>query len=101
MEAPDALSVLSVASAWQIAIKVSLWTLTLDRPIGVFLPELLADLSVALLPIEIVDVATVSELPFYHRDPFDRLIAAQALGRGLSIVSADATFDACGVSRIW
>jgi PIN domain nuclease of toxin-antitoxin system len=101
MEATDALCVLSVASAWEIAIKVSLGKLTLDRPVGVFLPELLADLSIALLPIEMADVATVSELPFHHRDPFDRLIAAQALRRGLSIVSVDATFDAYGVSRVW
>jgi len=101
MEAADAPCVLSVASAWEIAIKVSLGKLTLDRPVGVFVPELLADLSIALLPIEMADVAIVSELPFHHRDPFDRLIAAQALRRGLSIVSVDATFDAYGVSRVW
>jgi PIN domain nuclease of toxin-antitoxin system len=53
------------------------------------------------LPIEIGDVAEVSALPFHHRDPFDRMLAAQALQRRLSIVSTDASFDAYGVPRIW
>lgn len=101
IEATGGQRLLSVASAWEIAIKVSLGKLTLDRPVGALVPELLADLAIALLAVEIGDVAAVSELPFHHRDPFDRMLAAQALQRGLSIVSADVTFDAYGVPRIW
>ena len=101
IESTEGQRLLSVASAWEIAIKVSLGKLTLAQPVGVLVPELLADLAVTLLAIEIGDVAAVSDLPFYHRDPFDRMLAAQALQRGLSIVSADVAFDAYGVSRVW
>ncbi|MBM4362786.1 MAG: type II toxin-antitoxin system VapC family toxin [Deltaproteobacteria bacterium] len=93
--------ILSVASAWEMAIKASLGKLVLSKPLGELLPVLLADSGIELLPIEVPDVARVAALPFHHRDPFDRLIAAQALERGLTVVSIDAAFDAYGVDRLW
>lgn len=92
---------LSVASAWEMAIKASLGKLTLTKPLGEFLPALLADAGIALLPIEIADVARVAVLSFHHRDPFDRLLVAQALERDLAIVSADSALDSYGVRRVW
>ena len=53
------------------------------------------------LAITLGHVARVAVLPFHHRDPFDRLLAAQALDRDLSIVSADPVFRKYGVRRVW
>lgn len=93
--------ILSVASAWEMAIKASLGKLVLTKPLGELLPVLLADSGIELLPIEVPDLARVAALPFHHRDPFDRLLAAQALERGLTLVSTDVAFDAYGVARMW
>ena len=84
-----------------MAIKASLGKLALAKPLGELLPPLLADSGIELLPIEIGDVARVATLPFHHRDPFDRLLAAQALERGFTIVSIDEAFDQYGVMRLW
>jgi PIN domain nuclease of toxin-antitoxin system len=101
IEAADGVRALSVASAWEMAIKSSLGKLDLAKPLGELLPPLLADAGIELLPIEIADLARVATLPFHHRDPFDRLLAAQALERGFSVVSIDEAFDAYGVARLW
>ncbi len=101
IEAADGVRALSVASAWEMAIKSSLGKLDLAKPLGELLPPLLADAGIELLPIEIPDLARVATLPFHHRDPFDRLLAAQALERGFTIVSVDEAFDAYGVARLW
>lgn len=101
IESAEGLRALSVASAWEMAIKSSLGKLDLAKPLGELLPPLLTDSGIELLPIEIADVARVATLPFHHRDPFDRLLAAQALERGLTIVSIDEAFDAYGVARLW
>jgi PIN domain nuclease of toxin-antitoxin system len=54
-----------------------------------------------MLPIEVRHTAYMISLPFHHKDPFDRLLAAQSLADGLALVSADTAFDAYGVVRIW
>ena len=91
----------SVASCWEIAIKISLKRLAVGDSLERFIPEQLAANEFDLLPIEIDHVSRVSTLPFHHRDPFDRLLAAQALSHGLAIVSADTLFRRYGVKRIW
>jgi len=101
IEAADGVRALSVASAWEMAIKSSLGKLALAKPLGELLPPLLSDAGIELLPIEIADLARVATLPFHHRDPFDRLLAAQALERGFTVVSIDETFDTYGVARLW
>ncbi|HEU5117328.1 MAG TPA: type II toxin-antitoxin system VapC family toxin [Isosphaeraceae bacterium] len=53
------------------------------------------------LPIELRHTAALTTLPYHHRDPFDRLLAATALVEGLALVSADSVFDAYGVTRLW
>ena len=92
---------LSMASCWEIAIKVSSGKLTLPKPIERFIPEQLELNPFFLLPIDLDDLARVATLPFHHRDPFDRLLAAQALGEELTLVSADPIFKKYGVKRIW
>ena len=91
----------SLAGCWEVAIKVSLERLGLDRPVAQFFKEELAANGMVLLPIEFRHVIRVAQLPFHHRDPFDRLLIAQAMEEDLSLVSADRRFDAYGVERIW
>ncbi|MDP9315324.1 MAG: type II toxin-antitoxin system VapC family toxin [Chloroflexota bacterium] len=92
---------LSIASLWEIAIKVSIGKLTLAQPFEQFIPEQLALNDISVLPIQIAHCHHVIRLPFYHRDPFDRMIIAQAQLEGVPIVSLDTTFDAYGVNRLW
>ena len=92
---------LSVASCWEMAIKVSLQKLRLSLPLDRFVSEHLGVNQFALLPIELDQVARLTALPFHHRDPFDRLLAAQALHEGLTIVSADPVFRKYRVKRLW
>ncbi len=91
----------SIASAWEIAIKVSLGKLPVSGRLDQVIPEQLAANGISMLPIEIAHVARVSTLPFQHRDPFDRLLAAQALEEKIAIVSADEVFESYRVKRIW
>ncbi|MEO8902968.1 MAG: type II toxin-antitoxin system VapC family toxin [Polyangiaceae bacterium] len=101
IEAAGGVRALSVASARERAIKASLGKLAIAKPLGELPPPLLADAGIELLPIEIADVARVATLPFHHRDPFDRLLAAEALQREFTIVSIDEAFDQYGVMRLW
>lgn len=91
----------SLASCWEIAIKTSLGKLEISGSVERFIPEQLATNRFRELGIDVRHVARVARLPFYHRDPFDRLLAAQALEESLTIVSADPVFRRYGVKRIW
>jgi PIN domain nuclease of toxin-antitoxin system len=92
---------LSAASVWEVAIKVSLGKLSLDRPLEQYFHEELHGNDVELLPLRIRDAAKLPELPFHHGDPFDRLIVAQALVDDIPVVSVDPQLDAYGIKRIW
>jgi PIN domain nuclease of toxin-antitoxin system len=92
---------LSIASAWEIAIKLSLGKLTLAEPLDVLLPRELKRNGIHVRDIALPHLFRLTAMPFLHRDPFDRLIAAQELTDNLIIVSSDAAFDGYGVSRIW
>ena len=84
-----------------MAIKVSRGRLELPKPIDQFVPEQLRLNGFTLLHVDLDEVARVATLPFHHRDPFDRLLAAQALTQELAIVSADPVFRRYGVKRVW
>ena len=92
---------LSPASHWEIAIKIALGKYALPEPFAEFMARELASNDMTILPIEISHTAQLTTLPFHHRDPFDRLIIAQALTDELTLVSIDSQFDAYGVKRIW
>ena len=94
-------SLLSVASLWEMAIKVSLGKFTLSAPLDALIPQQLGSNGIELLGIQVAHAAAVSTLPFHHRDPFDRLLIAQAIVEGMPVVSADAAFDAYPVKRLW
>lgn len=93
--------VLSVGSLWEIAIKVSLGKLTLSQPYATLIPTQLLQNSVDLLQITVNHAALLAVLPFHHRDPFDRLLIAQALVEQMPIIGTDTVFDSYGVTRLW
>lgn len=92
---------LSVASLWEMAIKLSLGKLILSTPFDVLIPQQLALNGIEQLNITIDHCAAIATLPFHHRDPFDRLIIVQAMVEGMSILGSDAAFDAYPVKRLW
>ena len=94
-------ALLSIASLWEIAIKVSLGKLTLTEPYETLIAEQLALNAINVLPIDFDDLIEVARLPFHHRDPFDRLLVAQAIARGLPIVSRDPVLDDYPIERLW
>jgi PIN domain nuclease of toxin-antitoxin system/antitoxin (DNA-binding transcriptional repressor) of toxin-antitoxin stability system len=97
------LVLISLASYWEIAIKISIGKSQLNRPYEEFIDVALNQYGFQVLPILPAHTARLIGLPFpsNHRDPFDRLLVAQALVEQISMVSADVPLDAYGLSRIW
>lgn len=91
----------SAAVLWEIAIKVSLGKLTLSLPYREWVETGLRQLQAETYPVELAHTDLVSRLPQHHNDPFDRMLAAQALVDDLVVVSVDPALDAYGVSRVW
>ncbi|MGC1954958.1 MAG: type II toxin-antitoxin system VapC family toxin [Gammaproteobacteria bacterium] len=91
----------SLASVWEMAIKLSIGKLKLAEPLENFVIEQLQRNGFRQLGISFQHVIGVASLPFHHRDPFDRLIIAQALAERLPVLTADRTFDAYGIQRLW
>ncbi|MBW4424300.1 MAG: type II toxin-antitoxin system VapC family toxin [Nostoc desertorum CM1-VF14] len=92
---------LSIASLWEIAIKQNLGKLTFNQPFEIFITQQLNLNDFRLLDIKISHVAVVATLPLHHRDPFDRILIAQALVENIPILSADKIFDAYPTRRLW
>jgi len=101
IEDPSETKFVGVASLWEMAIKVSLGKLQLTQPFESLIPRQLELNGFRILPIDTDSVARIVSLPFHHRDPFDRLLAAQCLTQNLTLVSGDVSFDAYGVRRVW
>jgi PIN domain nuclease of toxin-antitoxin system len=92
---------LSVASIWEMGIKLSLGKLELTQPFNKFIPTQLHQNGISQLDINFRHINEVVNLPFHHRDPFDRLIISQAITEGTPIISNDNCFDLYEVERIW
>lgn len=91
----------SPATYWEIAIKISLGKYALPEPYDVFIAREIATNDFRILPIEPKHTAILIMLPFHHRDPFDRLLIAQAMVEAIPILSVDTAFDAYPVTRLW
>jgi PIN domain nuclease of toxin-antitoxin system len=89
----------SAASAWEMAIKVSIKKLKFGEPLADIVNRHCPS-DFDFLPIRLSDVLSVEKLPLHHRDPFDRLLVAQAKNEDLEIISTDKIFDAYGVRRV-
>ncbi len=92
----------SLASIWEIAIKVSVGKLTLLTPLETIKLNMIS-LSILELPITFEDAITYISLPLNsdHRDPFDRMLISQAINRSLIITSADKKLDTYPIQRLW
>jgi len=94
---------MSPASYWEIAIKISIGKWRLNRPYEEFIDVALKQYGFQILPILPTHTALLIKLPFPpgHKDPFDRLLVSQSLVEQIAIVSADPALDAYGVTRLW
>lgn len=93
--------ILSTASLWEIAIKVSIGKLELLQPYDKLIPQQLEENDIVVMPITLTHLTKLIVLPFHHRDPFDRLIIAQALMEEIPVVSSDAIFSEYPINLIW
>ena len=92
---------LSIASIWEMAIKQSIGKLSFALPYESFLHQQLQVNQIQVLGIEMSHATLVAKLPLHHRDPFDRLLIAQAMVENLPLVSTDIVFDDYAVQRLW
>ena len=91
---------LSAVSVWEMAIKSSLGRLTLPAPAAEYVADKMKA-GLHVLPVDWVHAAAVGQLPFHHRDPFDRLLVAQAQTERMPVVTSDRVFRRYGVTVIW
>ena len=98
---PANTKLISPASYWETAIKISLGKYSLQQPFDVFFQHGLARTGFQVLPIEVRHASVLTSLPFHHRDPFDRLLIAQSMAEGIAMVSNDPALDSYPVKRLW
>ncbi|RMF11682.1 MAG: type II toxin-antitoxin system VapC family toxin [Candidatus Dadabacteria bacterium] len=91
----------SQLSFWEIGIKISLDKLVLRADWPTAIERALVDNQITVIDITLEDAARLAALPFHHRDPFDRMLISQAMGRGMRLVSRDRAFAAYGVEVVW
>ena len=101
MEDPDADLWVSVASLWEIGILVSLKRIDLNVTLQKLVEQSIRDAGIQLMPIEPNHLDHLILMPFFHRDPFDRLIIAQAKSIGATVIGKYKSFDRYGIERIW
>jgi len=101
IEDPQTTRLVSIASLWEIAIKSSLGKLELTLSLPEVVEQHIYGNAMELYPITPQHLERLRQLPFHHRDPFDRLLAAQSLEAGTSLLSRDPYFDWYGVDRRW
>ncbi len=92
---------ISLASVWEIAIKVSGGRMDLPAPFDRYLPDRIRDHGFELLPIQMSHALQVGGLPPIHRDPFDRMLIAQAQVEGIPLLTADPAITRYDVETIW
>ena len=100
IESENAINFISIASLWEIAIKISLDRLS----IKVSFEKLSAELeknNFQILPITFNDTIILSTLPFLHRDPFDRLIISQSISNDFTLISKDKEFAQYKIKLLW
>ena len=100
IENPAETTQISITSFWEIGIKAGLGKLPLTAGL-LELEAIAARQPIKILPITVQAIFAVQQMPQYHKDPFDRIIAATVLMTGGVLLSADAIFDAYGVPRTW
>lgn len=92
---------LSLVSVWEIQIKVQLGKLNLDISLAEIVKDQTKINDVQILPLKLSHIWTLDTLPYYHKDPFDRLLISQAITEKLIILGVDSVFDSYPVQKIW
>jgi PIN domain nuclease of toxin-antitoxin system len=92
---------LSIASLWEILIKVQSGKLKFPRPAVPYVLSRLAENGIELLPVSIDHLLAFERLPMHHRDPFDRMLIAQSLEENLPVITADPWFKHYPVQVLW
>jgi PIN domain nuclease of toxin-antitoxin system len=100
LDDPGNTVLVSVVSIWEIVIKHKLGKLPLGQPLGAMLSQLPAA-GITVLPVQLDHVLAVERLPDPHRDPFDRLLAGQAIVEGAALISGDSIFRQYPVTVVW
>ena len=98
---PANVKVVSPATYWEIAIKISVGKYALHEPYESFMQRGISGNGFSVLPVEPKHTAVLTKLPFHHRDPFDRLLVAQAMVEAIPILSADTTLSSYSIARLW
>lgn len=93
--------VMSIASIWEIQIKLQTGKLTINAPLPELVESQQQDNDAQILPIDVSHVYALNSLPNHHRDPFDRILIAQAMVEKIPLLSIDAVFDAYPIQRMW
>ncbi len=91
----------SAVTAWELAIKSGQGKLKLNQSVGEFYKKYIQQNGFEILPLSLNHLFAVEHIPLHHKDPFDRLLIAQAQIESLSIVSADSALDAYHIERLW
>jgi PIN domain nuclease of toxin-antitoxin system len=92
---------LSLASLWEMQLKIQLGKLHFNSPLSQIVEEQQRINGLKLLSIAPEHIYALDQLPFHHKDPFDRLLIAQAMTETIPVVSADAAFAAYPAQIIW
>jgi PIN domain nuclease of toxin-antitoxin system len=92
---------LSLASVWELLIKVQVNKLDLPRPAGAYILRKMAENDIAILPINLDHLHKFEQLPLHHRDPFDRMLIAQGIEEDCAIITADPVFKKYSIRVIW
>lgn len=100
MEDDESELFLSAATAWELAIKVSLGRIELPSSVEQYVADKREE-GYRLLDVSWTHAARTEQLPWHHRDPFDRLLVAQALAERLPVVTKDRVFRKYGVDTVW
>jgi len=100
IELPTNSIFVSKVCLWEMAIKFSTGKLTLSRSLPEVI-QLIENAGIELLSLEVPHILLVESLPYAHRDPFDRMMIAQALSERMTLVSNEVIFDQYGVARLW
>ena len=98
---PETELLLSLAGAWEIVAKVQAGKLRLPEPAASYIPSRMAHYAINVLPVTLPHILAIEALPQLHKDPFDRLLIAQARIEALPIVTSDPQIQQYGVDTIW
>lgn len=101
LKQPQNALLLSLASVWEMQIKVQLGKLTLRNDLKDIVQQQQTTNGIGLLPVSLAHVLDIDELPYHHKDPFDRLLIAQSRVESVSLVSGDRIFQQYDCTVVW